>query len=166
MHKNGIWGNADLYVPLEYMISSNQLQIVRCLCSQVSLPNGWALHIYMIISIRDTIFSKFAFTASMRAAHTCTHCTVKEFTRQHKKLLSIIAKGVGIGGKWHPRQVSIKDAIYGSFVPGDSKLRRKAIQAVLYVLVWSIWKGRNRVGLDALAVGHPLKVFIQGLMAA
>ncbi|GKB56445.1 putative RNA-directed DNA polymerase [Tanacetum coccineum] len=42
-----------------------------------------------------------------------------------------------------PQHLSIKDVIFGSFVPGGTKLLAKAIHAVLYVLMWSIWKWRN-----------------------
>ena len=36
-----------------------------------------------------------------------------------------------------PQHLSIKDIIFGSILPGGSKLLTKAIQAVLYVLMWS-----------------------------
>lgn len=84
------------------------------------------------------------------ASLLCPLCNEETETIEHVLYECILARRIWLKcWRWWgivvPTHFSIKDAIFRSLAPTDSKLVRKALQGVFYVSMWSIWKWRNRV---------------------
>ncbi|PWA57055.1 RNA-directed DNA polymerase, eukaryota, Reverse transcriptase zinc-binding domain protein [Artemisia annua] len=84
------------------------------------------------------------------ASLLCPLCDEATETIDHVLYECILARRIWLKcWRWWgivvPTYFSIKDTIFRSLAQTDSKLVSKALQGVFYVLMWSIWKWRNRV---------------------
>lgn len=122
---------------------------------QVLSWNNWTpkkvnICVWRAVIDRLPTLSKLAALGIALSSQACPLCESTQETIEHlvnscPMLRSLWLKCWGWWGALPPPRFSVKDAISGSLAVGGDKGVGKDLQGVFYVLLWSIWKCRNKI---------------------